>query len=358
MTEGAPISTEHDRLTVGPCDDPAAWDAFVERNGGSPFTTWRWGEVVESYGPDRHYFAAEKDGDIVGAAPLFRVRSRLFGDEIVSVPYASRGSLVLDDDHRAVARDGLMALVRTLADELDVDVASLQSRDLGDPGSFERARRYVAYEVPVGDGPDAIWEGMKSSRRGKIRRARDEGVNFRVAENKDDLRSFYRLYLETMRGHGSPPHSFRFFERLWDRFHGDGTMRVYLVESDGRPVNGAIDFAFGSWVYHWKDVSDYDYRDLQGGSFIVWKGLEWAAENGYETYDLGRTREGTGVYTFKKSFGGEKVWMDDYHYFPHGEVDLPDPEDEKYERAKEVWRRLPIPVIRLLGPPIRKSISL
>jgi len=63
-------------------------------------------------------------------------------------------------------------------------------------------------------------------------------------------------------------------------------------------------------------VSDYEYRDLNGGSLALWKSLQWAANNGYDTYDFGRTREGTGVYMFKKSFGGVKTWYDDYHYFP------------------------------------------
>ncbi|MFC6825102.1 lipid II:glycine glycyltransferase FemX [Halopelagius fulvigenes] len=357
-TAQAAVQTQSERISVELCTDAGAWDAFVERHGGSPFTTWRWGDVVESYGPERYYFVATVGGDIVGAAPLFHVRSRLFRDKLVSVPFASRGSLVVDEAYREAARDRLSELVRTLADVLEVDVASLQSRDLGSVESFEHRQRYVAYEVDVGEGPDAVWDEMSSSRRTHIRQAEDDGVRVRVGEDTADLRTFYRLYLQTMRGHGSPPHPFRFFKRLWDRFHGDGTMRLYIVEHDGTPINSAIDFAFGSWVYHWKEVSDYDYRDLNGGSLLVWKGLEWAAENGYETYDLGRTREGSGVYMFKKSFGGDKVWMDDYHYFPDGEVELPDPDQEKYELAKRVWRQIPIPVTRVIGPPLRRSISL
>lgn len=345
-------------VTVEACDDAAAWDVFVERHGGSPFTTWGWSDVVESYGPERHFLAAVVDGDIVGVAPLFRVRSLLFGDDLVAVPYASRGSLVLGDRHREAARDALLRAVMELADDLGVDVASLRGRDLGEFEAFEHTRQYVSFEVPLDRGPEAVWEGMKNSRQRHVNQAEEEGLGFRVAEDESDLRAFYDLYLRTMRGHGSPPHSFAFFRRLWDRLHDDGTMRVNLVEYDGRVINSTVDLAIGSRVYNWKAVSDYEYRDLQGGSYITWKAMEWAAGNGYSTYDLGRTREGSGVYTFKKSFGGEKVWMDDYHYFPDGEVDLPDPDQERYDLPRRLWRKLPLPVTRLVGPPIRKSISL
>ncbi|WP_435361557.1 lipid II:glycine glycyltransferase FemX [Haloarchaeobius sp. DFWS5] len=352
------LDTRADGVTVERCTDPRAWDSFVEQNGGSPFTTWRWGEVVESYGPERYYFVAKRDGDIIGAAPLFYFRSRLFGDKLVAVPFASRGSLVLDDDHWTVARNRLFALVESLADTLGVGVASLQSRDLGERALFKHKQRYVAYEVPVGDGLDAVWDEMYSCRKSHIEQAEADGVRVTVGTDESDLRTFYKLYLQTMRGHGSPPHSYRFFQHLWEQFHEDGTMRVYIAECDGRPINSTVDFAFGSWVFHWKQVSDYDYRDRNGGSLLVWKGLKWAAENGFETFDLGRTREGSGVYLFKKRFGGEKVWMDDYHYFPDGKTQLLDPEQEKYDRVKQLWQKIPLPVTKVIGPPIRKAITL
>ena len=39
-------------------------------------------------------------------------------------------------------------------------------------------------------------------------------------------------------------------------------------------------------------------------------------------------------------------------------AELPHPETDSYGLAKRVWRRLPLRLTRLLGPPIRKNISL
>lgn len=354
----ATATPEH--VTVEQCSNPDEWDEFVRRNDGPPFTEWGWGTVIEStYGHDRWYFLARVDGEVVGAAPLVHVASRLFGDQLVSTAFASRGSLVLGDDHRGAATRALLDRTRELADDLGADYVSLRSRDLGeDPHpAFEHRNRYVAYEVPLEAGPDAVWDGLSSSRRTHVRQGR-ENVSVRVGDSLEDLRTFYRLYLERMRGHGTPPHPFGFFRRVWEQFHDDGKLRLYLAEADGTPVNATLDLLSADWIYHWKEVSDYEYRDLDGGSLLVWEGMEWGAENGYERFDLGRTREGTGIYMYKKSFGGEKTWMDDYHYFPDGEGDLPDAEDDEYETAKRVWRKLPLSVTRLVGPRLRGHISL
>jgi lipid II:glycine glycyltransferase (peptidoglycan interpeptide bridge formation enzyme) len=131
-----------------------------------------------------------------------------------------------------------------------------------------------------------------------------------------------------------------------------------MIKKGGEIINGIMNFSNGSTVHQWGVITDYEYRDLNGGSYLLWKSLERAADQGYSKYDLGRTREGTGVYMFKKSFGGEKVWYDDLHYFPNGDGELPHPENETYEPLKQVWRQLPIPVTKIIGPSLRNKISL
>lgn len=348
------------QVTVARCTDADEWNSFVRRIGCPPFAEWGWGNAIESvYGHDRWYLLASVDGDIVGAAPLIHVPSRLFGDQLVSTAFTSHEALVLGEDHREAASRALLDRIRDLADELGVDYASLRSWNLEDESqpAFEHRNQYVSFEVPLADGPEAVWEGFKSSRQNHVRQGR-ENVDARVGDSLEDLRTFYRLYLKTMRGHGSPPHPFAFFERLWEEFHSEGKLRLYLAEADGTAVNGTIELVSNDAIYGWKEAGEYEYRDLDGNSLLIWKVLEWGAENDFETYHFGRTREGTGVYTFKKSFGGEKVWQDDYHYFPSGDAALPDPEDDEYDRARHIWRKLPLPVTRIVGPHIRKSISL
>ncbi|ADJ14075.1 lipid II:glycine glycyltransferase FemX [Halalkalicoccus jeotgali] len=336
--------------------DADRWEEFVRENNGPVFDSWTWGKLCEECGHRTYFWGVEEDGELLACLPLVYMRSRLFGDQLVSMPYSAYGSVVSAPDAPEEAVHLLLEPVRDLADELDVDLVSLRGRDLGDPPGFERAERFVTFDIPLTGDPEDAWDALDGSTRNHVRKAEKNGVEYRRATSKADLRRYYDLYLKNMRAFGSPPYSFSFFTYLWEEL-GEG-MVVELALKDDHLINGQIRFPYGDRCFDWGGVSDYEYRDLQGGSFLLWNAIERACEAGYGTYTLGRTREGTGVYSFKKSWGGQKVRFADYHYSPNGSIDLPDPDDEKYDRLKDVWERLPLKVTELVGPPIRRDISL
>jgi FemAB-related protein (PEP-CTERM system-associated) len=356
------VTRTDDRLLVEGCTEPEEWNAFLERNDGPAYAHWGWSEAVASYGHDRwHLVARDREtDDIVGALPLYHVESRLFGSRLLSPAFAERGSVTLaDDGDTDSARQRLLERTQRIADERDVDSVSLRGSQVEGTDDFETKNRYVTFRADVERSTDAVRADAKNSRDRQIQQATENSaLQFRVGTSLKDLREYYRLYLESMRGHGSPPHSFEFFRTLWEQLHDAGHLRLSMVTRDGSVINGMIDLSMGSTVYQWGVVTDYEYRDLNGGSWLLWKSLEWAAENGYAVYEFGRTREGSGVYMFKKSFGGSKTWYDDLHYFPGGEETLPDPEDKKFETARQVWRKLPLSVTRVVGPKIRKRIGM
>lgn len=350
------------QLTVTAYRDSTDWNAYVEENGGPVYGLWEWGDAAEVYGHDRYYLAVEDEDTIVGALPLIHIKSIVFGSKLVSPPYAARGSIIVGDHPQSsVVTSLLLDRAAALADDLGVDFVSLRGRDLGDADKFEKQTRFVTHRVNLSGGSETVWENIQESRRRQIDQAIDDtSLEYEVGTSLDNLREYYDLHLQSMRGHGTPPHSFDFFRCLWEQLSGAGPGDIHLgmVRKNGSPINGILDLSVGDTVYQWGVVNDYEYRDLHGGSWLLWKSLERATEADYDTYEMGRTREGSGVYMFKKSFGGAKTWYDDYHYFPSGDGSLPNPDDEKYEQVKRVWRKLPLSATRVIGPFVRKDISL
>ncbi|MBX0305827.1 GNAT family N-acetyltransferase [Haloarcula salinisoli] len=356
----APQATE--RYTVGTCTDSDEWNQFVEHNDGPAYNHWAWSDAVASYGHPRwHLVARDNETDEIAAAlPIYHVESRLFGSKLLSPAFAERGGIVIDETAQAeTAKRLILEQTKRMAAELDAEYVSLRGAQATDAADFSVKNRYVTFQVSTDQGSDAVWDDIRDSRQRQIRQADDnDALQFKVADSLADLETYYQLYLETMHRHGSPAHSFEFFRTLWDQLHEPGHLRLSLILHEGSPINGMIDLSLGSTVYQWGVVNEYEHRDLNGGSLLLWKSLERAAEDGFDTYEFGRTREGSGVYLFKKSFGGTKTWYDDVHYFPNGEVALPDPEAEKYERAKEIWKRLPLSVTRIVGPQVRKQLGI
>jgi len=75
------------------------WDKYV---GASPSATFfhltGWKRVIEKVlGRQCYYLAARRGGQITGVLPISRVRSRLFGDCLVSLPLAVYGGICADD---------------------------------------------------------------------------------------------------------------------------------------------------------------------------------------------------------------------------------------------------------------------
>src|ERR1700722_2134795 len=101
----------------------AAWDRFVAvMPGGTFFHRAGWAKVIESaFGHATHFSFAERDGAITGVLPLGRVKTMLFGDALISVPFCVYGGPVAADaeSETALITHAESLLARTGAQALE-----------------------------------------------------------------------------------------------------------------------------------------------------------------------------------------------------------------------------------------------
>ena len=84
-------------LTV---DDEAKWDDFVEQSSASFYHLTKWRHLIKKvFGHDSYYLYAVDDIEAIkGILPLIRLKSHLFGDFLVSMPYFNYGGAVAVDE--------------------------------------------------------------------------------------------------------------------------------------------------------------------------------------------------------------------------------------------------------------------
>src|SRR5215472_10024520 len=91
-TASSPVPVLDSSIEVRPLEPGGEdrWDAFVTRSkSGTFFHQSGWKTVVERVlGRECVYLAAYRGSDIAGVLPISRVRSRIFGDCLVSMPLA------------------------------------------------------------------------------------------------------------------------------------------------------------------------------------------------------------------------------------------------------------------------------
>jgi predicted N-acyltransferase len=183
-------------------------------------------------------------------------------------------------------------------------------------------------------------------------------LNIYEVGKEDDLKHYFSLYLKTQKKHGSPPHDFRLFQNLF-RLNAGTSIKILIAEYGAKPIAGIIVFHNRRNIYWWGGVSDPKFRHLNATDVLLWKIIEWGNESGFTSLNLGRTRFGTGIYHFKKGWGGIEVPLSDYILAMKGKNAItPDPAEGKYQVLTELWSRLPMAFTRLIGPKIAKQIGL
>ena len=79
--------------------DIPAWDRFVERHPrASVYHLSIWRHILDAaFGKRWYLIAALQDGTVRAGLPLVHMKSRLFGNFLVSMPYMNYGGLLSED---------------------------------------------------------------------------------------------------------------------------------------------------------------------------------------------------------------------------------------------------------------------
>ena len=81
-------------------------------------------------------------------------------------------------------------------------------------------------------------------------------------------------------------------------------------------------------------------------------------ERGATLFDFGRSKAGTGAFAYKRNWGFEGEQLHYCYRLAEG-ASIPDnnPNNPKYRLFIAAWKRLPLPVANLLGPPLVRGLG-
>jgi hypothetical protein len=191
--------------------------------------------------------------------------------------------------------------------------------------------------------------------RKNVKRAKNSGLQVRMASSEDDLHKWYTLYLRTMRRVVVPPRPLRFFQALWKHMMPIGLMITIFAErhSEGRTelIAGLISFMHNKRVSAGFLGCPAEHFYLRPNDFIHWEGIQWATHNGFREYDFGEVPEGDAQLTrFKTKWGAEERQL--YHYY-YPQIPAKSSDSSVLSSYQNllggVWQRLPLRVTAHLG---------
>jgi FemAB-related protein (PEP-CTERM system-associated) len=351
VAEPKPLSV---RLLGADAAERERWDAFVHACPEATFfhrSGWR--PVIEqAFGHRTWFYLAERDGRIEGVLPLARIRSRLFGDSLIALPFCVYGGVAALNDE---ARGALDAEAIRLATELGV--GHLEYRNFapahpGDPAWLGKDL-YVTFRKEIGADDEANMNAIPRKQRAMVRKGIKLGLTGEVDEHVD---RFFTAYAHSVHRLGTPVFAKKYFRLLKEEFGEDCEVRVIVQGST--LVAGVLSFFFRDEVLPYYGGGMGVARDVAGNDFMYWNLMQAAAARGCHVFDFGRSKRGTGAFDFKKNWGFTAQPLP-YEYRLVAARELPDvnPLNPKYQLFIKLWQKLPLALANALGPHIVKDLG-
>ena len=329
------------------------WDAFVQAQPQATFFHLSgWLRVIEAvFGHRGHYLLAERDGCVEGVLPLVEVKSRLFGHSLASLPFAVYGGVVAESPEAAAA---LEAEAERIAKARGVQ--HLEYRNLGGVRHEDWPRQdlYVTFRKEILPEEEANMLAIPRKQRAMVRKGIKNELRAEIDANVD---RFFDLYADNVHRHGTPALPKRYFEALAQEF-GDAVEVLTVTAPDGQPLSSVLSFYFRDEVLPYYAGDAEAARDLAANDFKYWELMRRACARGLKVFDYGRSKQGTGSYSFKKNWGFEPQPLSyEYRLFKRDAVPQNNPNNPKYQLLIKTWRRLPLGVVNWLGPHIVKNLG-
>jgi serine/alanine adding enzyme len=333
----------------------ANWDAYVQSRGdASPYHASAFRSLIEDvfHHPTFYLSATDPKNKITGVLPLARLRSRLFGDFMVSMPYFNYGGALSDDPGISEA---LMLQAASLARELGV--SHVEFRDTAPRDSRWPVRTdKVVMLLPLPDSDELLWKQLGPKIRAQVRRPRKDGRAIEVERGGLELMpDFYHVFATNMRDLGTPVYSRRLFDEILRRLPEES--HVLVVRVAGHPAAAAFLLQGPQRMEIPWASSLRTYNRIGVNMLLYWEALKFSIARGCRVFDFGRSSIGSSTHRFKQQWGAQPRQLY-WHYWLRTGNQPPalNPDNPRFRLAVRMWQRLPLAIANRLGPPIVRNL--
>jgi len=336
--------------------DAARVAAYVRAHaGGTPFHLPAWIDAIEAAtGHRATMLVAERGGRIAGVLPLTAVKSMLFGKALVSSGFAVGGGVLADD---GAVQAALVEAAWDIAGKGRFPSLELRGGPLPEgEGWIHKLESYAGFVRPIEADDDAQLKAVPRKQRAEVRKALDTGMTVTVGRGAEDRRAHYAVYAESVRNLGTPVFPKKLFAAVLDAFGEDAD--ILTVRHDGQPVASVLSLYHNGTVMPYWGGGTFGARALRANEFMYFSLMRHARERGCAAFDFGRSKPGTGAFSYKKNWGFDPQPLGYAIRTADGAAPREvNPLNPKYQAKIKAWQKLPLWLANRLGPPIARGLG-
>ena len=304
-----------------------------------------------------YYFLLYEGQRVVGILPLVNT-----GKAWVSLPHFSYGGVFMNNSVEFDLEKLIKSLIVSVEEEkinpgfFQVDVKSRISHNGFDKKVYVRSLLSLKDElkynkvssiIQLPATKDELFQQLSSNLRRKIHKA--ESSNFSVKRGKQELLDdFYAVYAKNMHRLGSPAYGKHFFSDLMNTYEFGETLFL-VIYKEKKPMAASMLMSYnGFWENTWFSTKKEAQKEYVS-DFLHWQMIQYAICRHASVYSFGRSDVNGSVFQYKNHWPAENLPI--YEYRLRHSTDI-----KNHKWLAVLWRNIPLPVTRFLGPLLIKHI--
>lgn len=343
-------------LDSADANELARIEAYVAASAdGTPFHRPAWMvSVSKACGHEWRYLIAEDDeGALQGILPLHLIHSGLFGRALVSSGFAVGGGILGSSDQaiQILADEAWRFAERHSFPSVELRGGPVPDRDWQHIDGV-----YAGFIKPLAEDDESQLLDIPRKQRAEVRKGLKNPLTVRVGTQAEDREDHYAVYAESVRNLGTPVFPKALFDEVLNGFGEDAD--ILTVLHAGQPVASVLSLYHQQTVMPYWGGGTWDARRLRANDIMYYALMNHAKERGCTSFDFGRSKVGTGAFSFKKNWGFEPRPLSYGTRTIAGEEarDV-NPMSPKYRLQVALWQRLPLAVANRVGPYIAKGLG-
>ena len=334
-------------------DEVRRIEGFVAEIGGCLFHRPAWLRAVEAgTGQRAAGLVAERLGTVTGWLPLTEVRSALFGKALVSSGFGVGGGILACGDEAA---RGLAEAAQGHA--LGGGFSGVELRGGVVPEGWDSwSDKHCGFERMLAADDEAELLAIPRKARAEVRKGLGFGHRVTVGRGASDLAAHYACYSASVRNLGTPVFPKRLFVAMLEAFpESSDILTVWAGET---PLASVLSFYHAGAVLPFWGGGVFEARAARANEVMYYELMLHARRQGMSRFDFGRSKTGSGPFSFKKNWGFDPQPLTYAAWIAPGAPPRNiDPTDASYSRKIELWKKLPLPLANSLGPWIARGLA-
>ena len=283
------------------------------------------------------YLLLKSNNEIIAFCPIVLLKNKF-----ISIPHFSYGCVFCED-----AQENNNKLIEQLSPVLNnYSIKKYELRSFCKLSENVNTDKVLSF-TKLNDHKK-IFSGFKSNVRRKIRKSVKNGLMIKQGKT-ELLKDFYKVLCKNSHRLGAPILPISFFRNLLtDYKYGDSL--IFVTYLNDKPIGSSFLLSYNGYFENTWFATLKKYNHLYTSYLLHWSMIKYACNNSGEIYSFGRSSKDSGVYNYKKQWGtSDKQLYWNYSHLKKFNI-------RKQKWIKEIWKLIPLPVARWIGPYFAKRI--